>query len=212
MSSTVGKRVLFVDDEPGMREVMAIVLHEEGYEASTARDGLDALTQIRSARPDLIISDLNMPRMSGFEFLSVVRRRFPSIPVIAISDSYETAERLPAGVVADAFYPKGRCQPDELMCTVADLIRNPVARVTSYRSGQHAAVQAARVGCSSSGQHALVLSCSDCLRGFEVDPATGSTGVEETRCPFCYAAVRYVCDASPQTTPQTMPETRHSAF
>ena len=98
-----------------MRELMAMILTEEGYEVSTATDGFDGLAQLRSSVPDLVISDLQMPRMSGVEFLSVVRHRFPAIPVIAMSGAYEMNEYSPAGVMADAFYPKSRCHPDELM-------------------------------------------------------------------------------------------------
>ena len=114
--------ILFVDDEPCMRELMAMILNEEGYEVATAIDGFDGLVQLRNAIPDLIISDLQMPRMSGVEFLSVVRHRFPAIPVLAISGSFDTEEFSPAGVMADAFYPKSRCHPDELMQTIHELM------------------------------------------------------------------------------------------
>ena len=58
----------------------------------------------------IILSDLNMPRMSGFEFLSLVRRRFPairySIRVIAMSGAF-SGDDIPPGIAADAFYEKG---------------------------------------------------------------------------------------------------------
>src|SRR4029079_16016900 len=103
--------VLFVDDNAAMREVMALILNEEGFAAITAEDGIEALAELRRSTPDLIISDLHMPRMSGVEFLSVVRRRFPAIPVIAISGAYNLGESSAAGVMADAFYPKGQWHP-----------------------------------------------------------------------------------------------------
>ena len=56
--------------------------------------------------PDIIVSDLNMPGMSGFDFLPIVRRRFPAIRLIAMSGAF-TGNEVPPGVVADAFYPKG---------------------------------------------------------------------------------------------------------
>jgi CheY-like chemotaxis protein len=115
-----------------MREMMAILLNEEGYEVSTASDGLDALAQLRTSTPDLIISDVNMPRMSGIELLSEVRRRFPAIPLIAMSETHEIGND--PDLIADAFYPKARCNADELLGTVASLIRTPVERPTN--SGQ----------------------------------------------------------------------------
>ena len=76
--------------------------------------------RLGKAASDLIISDLNMPQMSGFEFLSVVRRRFPDIPVIAVSGAYDSGDQVPGGVIADAFYSKGRHHPEELLRTVAN--------------------------------------------------------------------------------------------
>src|SRR5690242_18477686 len=97
-------RVLVVDDEPLIRQTMAMMLTDVGYAVTTAVDGFDALLQIKASMPSLIISDLNMPQMSGFEFLSVVRRRFPHIAVIAMSGAYHCGDSVPGGVIADAFY------------------------------------------------------------------------------------------------------------
>jgi len=72
-------RILVVDDEPSVRESLQSLLTEVGYEVSTAVDGFDALLRLKTFVPDVIISDLNMPQMSGFELLSVLRRRFPEI-------------------------------------------------------------------------------------------------------------------------------------
>ena len=94
--------------------------------------------------PDLIISDLHMPRMSGIEFLSVVRRRFPAIPVIAISGAYDLSESFAAGVMADAYYPKGRRHPDELMRMIRQLMYEPLKRPTNYHPCQPPRVQSAR--------------------------------------------------------------------
>ena len=82
-------RILVVDDEPLIRQTSAMVLASNGYEVRTAGDGFEALIELRQALPDLIISDLSMPNMSGFELLSVVRRRFPEIPVIAITGKFD---------------------------------------------------------------------------------------------------------------------------
>lgn len=73
-------RLLVVDDEPSIRDLLQTSLCKEGYEVRVAKDGFDALAQMRGALPDLVLTDLKMPDMSGFEFLSVVRRRFPPNP------------------------------------------------------------------------------------------------------------------------------------
>jgi len=98
-------RLLVVDDEPPIRDLFQSSLSTEGYEVRVAKDGFEALAQMRGALPDLILSDLKMPNMSGFEFPSVVRRRFPQIPAIAISGEFQPAVES-QGVLADAFFVK----------------------------------------------------------------------------------------------------------
>lgn len=73
-------RVLVVDDDELIRLVSEQVLSSHGYEVRTASDGFEALALMRNALPDLIISDLKMPNMSGFELLSVVEGAFRSFP------------------------------------------------------------------------------------------------------------------------------------
>ena len=102
-------RILVVDDEPSVREMARHVLESEGYEVLTANNGLGGLSALSQSLPDLIISDLNMPLMPGFEFLAMVRKRFPHIATIAMSGDYITGEKQ-SGVLADAFLQKGQTQ------------------------------------------------------------------------------------------------------
>ena len=120
-------RLLFVDDEPTMREVASAALAGHGYEIVTAEDGLDALRRLADLLPDVVISDLTMPRMSGFELLEIVRERFPLVPVIAVSGEF-AGNKLPAGVLADAFLSKGGFTIDELCSKIAEVISVPPIR------------------------------------------------------------------------------------
>jgi DNA-binding NtrC family response regulator len=95
-----------VDDKDCIRTSMSLVLEELGYSVRSAEDGRSALREIRRENPDILLSDLAMPGMSGFELLINVRRLFPAIQVIATSGSFAGNE-VPDGVLADAFYPKG---------------------------------------------------------------------------------------------------------
>ncbi|MGB8508599.1 MAG: diguanylate cyclase, partial [Pyrinomonadaceae bacterium] len=76
--------ILVVDDEPDKRELIAVALRYEGYEVQTAVDGVEGLAAVESCQPDLIITDVMMPRMDGYEMIRRVRSnpqtRF--IPVI----------------------------------------------------------------------------------------------------------------------------------
>ena len=102
MSRVLKHRVLVVDDDESVREVLALLLRKEGYEVATAENGFDTLLKLKGVViPDVIISDLNMLEMSGLEFPSGVRRRFPKISVIASSGAYGSRS-VPTGVLADA--------------------------------------------------------------------------------------------------------------
>jgi CheY-like chemotaxis protein len=100
------KTVLVVDDKERIRVAIAQVLEEFGYSVRCAEEGHSALREIYQQNPDILVSDLTMPGMSGFELLINVRRLFPTIKVIAMSGSFSGSE-VPQGVLADAFYPKG---------------------------------------------------------------------------------------------------------
>ena len=188
--------ILLVDDEPSVRESLARLLSAAGYDVSTAEHGFDALLQLRRAPPDVIISDLNMPQMSGFEFLSVVRRRFPEIPVVAVSGAYESGDHVPGGVIADAFYAKGQHHPKELLRTVAELIQTSAARAMNHHR-QSAPVWIPRNGKDSKGVPFIVLTCTECLRSFPLSVLHENVQeIQETPCLFCTTPVRYIIDFS----------------
>lgn len=102
----LAKSLLIVDDEPAIRTSMSLLLREFGFHVRTSSDGVAALTAIENQLLDIILSDLNMPGMSGFEFLSIVHASYRSIRVIAMSGAFH-GDEVPSGVPADAFYPKG---------------------------------------------------------------------------------------------------------
>lgn len=91
MASTI----LVVDDDQNMRELLRIHLVNAGYEVSVAEDGLKAGYDILRRRPDLIISDVNMPHLDGFEFIAAVRQevQYRGIPVIFLTTAAEGEPR-----------------------------------------------------------------------------------------------------------------------
>lgn len=115
------RRILLVEDDPLIRKVMSRCLAAEGYEVQTAIDGLDALTKLHAKLPDLIITDLNMPRMSGFELLEVLRKRFPQLPCVAMTSC--TPTEISGIVAADAYYHKNGTGFQQLPETIANLAR-----------------------------------------------------------------------------------------
>jgi len=99
-------KLLITDNDPAIREILSVLLAEVGYQVRAAEDGFTALAEIRMDAPDILLSDLNMPGMSGFELLCLVRNQFPGIKTIAMSGMF-SSDQVPPGVEADAFYQKG---------------------------------------------------------------------------------------------------------
>lgn len=98
--------ILIVEDNDSIRTSLSMLLSEYGYAVRSAEDGFSALIEIRNQVPDIIVSDLHMPGMSGFELLAVVRLRYPRIRVIAMSGAF-SGDVMPPGVTADYFHAKG---------------------------------------------------------------------------------------------------------
>jgi CheY-like chemotaxis protein len=196
MACLAKHEILLVDDDEGVRDSIGLALRAAGYNLSLAENGFDALLQLRKASPTVIISDLNMPQMSGFEFLSVVRRRFPHMSVIAMSGAYHFGDAVPGGVIADAFYPKGRGTTEELLKVVANLIQTSAARAVAHQK-ESAPVWIPRNGKDSGGIPYVVLSCTECLRSFPLSVVTEDLQkIQETPCLFCPNTVRYIIDFS----------------
>jgi CheY-like chemotaxis protein len=94
MAALAQRQVLVVDDDPAIRACMTMLLESAGYDVAEAEDGLEALLLISKSTPDVVVSDLNMPRMSGFDLLPEVHRRFPQIVTIAMSGAYRNANEV----------------------------------------------------------------------------------------------------------------------
>ena len=78
-------QILVVDDEQAIRDLIAEVLAIAGFEVTIATDGLDGLNKIRKQKFDLIILDVNLPKLDGFAILEKVRESAPTQPIIMIS-------------------------------------------------------------------------------------------------------------------------------
>lgn len=203
-------QILVVDDDSAVRDSLVMVLQMSGYDVTSAIHGFDALLQLKRKRPAVVLSDLNMPQMSGFEFLSVVRRRFPQIPVVAMSGAYNPEDAVLGGVIADAFYFKGQGGPEALLQTVADVIQTSEARAADH-ARESAPAWITLSGKDSHGIPYLVLTCTDCLRSFPLSVAKeGLRRVQQTPCRFCRNTIRYVIDFSlsiASTGPEVEPPT-----
>jgi two-component system sensor histidine kinase and response regulator WspE len=122
---TRGKRILVVDDSITVREVERNMLAARGYKVDVAVDGMDGWNAIRMEDYDLVISDIDMPRMNGFEFVQLIKQdeRLGRTPVMIVSykDREEDRQRgLQVG--ADYYLTKGSFHDETLIEAVVDLI------------------------------------------------------------------------------------------
>lgn len=185
-------RILVVEDQVTVRDTVSKLLDEQGYKVTTAIDGFDALLRLQDEVPDLILSDLNVPQISGFELLSVVRRRFPAVLVVASSGAYQSSA-IPIGVIADAFYAKGEESAENLLKTLSQLIRQ--GRVS--HKGDNPPVWIPRNGKDHNGVPFVVLTCTQCLRSFPSTVSHEPKGeVLKTPCIYCPHEVTYIIDFS----------------
>jgi two-component system response regulator MprA len=123
-------RILIVDDEPAVREALARSLEFEGYEISTARDGLDALEQLRIAHPDLILLDVMMPGLDGLAAARRIRAQGDTVPILMLTARDAVGDRI-VGLDngADDYLPKPFAG-DELLARVRALLRRSTRLAT----------------------------------------------------------------------------------
>lgn len=121
----MSKRLLIVDDEPNLLRAVAACLRAEGYEIDAVRSGEEALIHVAQSLPDLIVSDVRMPRMDGHALARQLRTspRTDLIPIVFLTAKDETTDRIDgfrSGV--DAYLTKP-FEPDELIAVVANILR-----------------------------------------------------------------------------------------
>jgi DNA-binding NtrC family response regulator len=180
-------KLLVVDDEALLRMSMLHIFTEFGHSVRSAEDGFTALNEIRNDLPDILLSDLNMPHMSGFELLSVIRRRYPAMHVIAMSGAF-SGDNVPPGISADAFYEKGS-GIDRLMKIMEPMAqsndqlhqhRNALEPIWLYKNGH-----------DNAEADYVIISCTQCLRAFREKFSPVACAVCEISCPHCLSLILY---------------------
>jgi DNA-binding response OmpR family regulator len=126
-------QLLLVDDEPGIREAVKDYLQESGFSVQVASNALEGWEWMQMNTPDLVISDVMMPQVDGYQFLKQLREdpRFQALPVVFLTAKGMTGDRIQgyhAGV--DAYLPKP-FDPDELVAIVENLLARRAARAAT---------------------------------------------------------------------------------
>ncbi len=178
--------LFIVAAEPSNRKLLLQILTENGYAARSTTDGFSALVEISHEVPDFLICDLNMPGMSAIDLLSVVRRRFPAIRVIAMSAF--SGDEAPSGVDADAFIRKGRAFGDLLM--ILKSLPLP-ERLAQQPVSAPSPVWISRYERNAAGESYATIECSECLGTFPMVLHGTIHPTNEANCLFCGSVVRY---------------------
>ena len=189
LSKDFAPRVLLVDDEPLLLQTLSAILEAHNFVCRTATDGFQALRLLRETPPDIIISDLRMPIMSGFELLAIIRRRFPQIAVIVISGEFIVNVHT-SGLLMNAFFQKGRYTPSELVAKMRELYSQcPMQPALPKQVG-------APLWINRRNTDYLIATCTECLRSFPIesdDPATHA--LQQAECPSCGTTITYAVTA-----------------
>jgi CheY-like chemotaxis protein len=200
--------LLLVEDDVELRTLLTAILTRSGYKVRAAEDGFSALAETRLAMPDIVLSDLYMVGMSGFELLSVIRRRFPVVRVIAMSSAFSGGD-IPAGVCADSFYQKATS-----ITSLLQILERP-GRLQDVRAASENSTTtpiwiATHSQDGSGGQ--IMLPCHECLRIFHHHPAKTVALVHEAACPYCLTSIHFAMvetvDPGPPNASRRRPITR----
>ena len=117
-----GRTILVVDDEPDLLNAVRLYLEDEGYQVLTATNGEEALAKVRTRLPDLIVLDVMMPQMNGFEALAEIRRA-SNVPVIMLTVKGEESDKVRGlGLGADDYVTKPFSQR-ELLSRIQAVLR-----------------------------------------------------------------------------------------
>ncbi len=121
----MSKHILMVDDSKTVRNLIAFIVKKEGFQVSTAEDGLDALEKLYAdSSIDLIIVDINMPRMDGLSFVQNIRSQetFRDLPVIILTTESKEKDREQGLNLGANLYMVKPAQPDKLVKNVKMLL------------------------------------------------------------------------------------------
>lgn len=136
-------KIMLADDEPNIRSLVRVVVEEEGFEFCEASDGKSALLVFEKEHPDLIILDIMMPRMSGFDVCERIRETNPDVPVIFLSAKDDIVDKQSGYKVGADDYMTKPFVEEELMLHIGALLRRRSSRddsIDSWWSNQVRAV------------------------------------------------------------------------
>jgi CheY-like chemotaxis protein len=145
-------QILVVDDSEDIRELLQLILEGAGYRVTVAADGSQALAAVRASRPDLVITDISMPGMEGFEFLVSLRSDVsPPLPPVVVCSGFDVAGEEALRLGATRFMPKP-IEPAALVRMVQEALSGRQADKAMV-AHERAFVEAARARAAAAAAH-----------------------------------------------------------
>ena len=116
----ISKKILVVEDSSTIRKVISITLSRKGYEIIEAEDGLEALSRLNESKPDLILLDILLPKMDGYQLLSIIKENlmFKNIPVIMLTSKDGIINKVKGKVAGSSAYLTKPFDPAQLVETI----------------------------------------------------------------------------------------------
>ena len=124
-------KVLVVEDDPNLRQLMSVFLRRNGFEVMRAQDGEEALSLLETAMPDLIVCDIMMPRMDGFALTGDLRQAYPELPILMVTAREALEDKRKAFSVGTDDYMVKPIELDELLLRINALLRR--SRIATER-------------------------------------------------------------------------------
>lgn len=120
----MGKRILVVEDEPETAEILQRLLERRGYQVSVSMNGKEALEKINKDPPDLVILDLNLPKLPGEEVCKEIRKdeKLKDIPVVMLTGKSSDTDKVIGKVIGADFYLTKPIEVDNLLRVVGDIL------------------------------------------------------------------------------------------
>ncbi len=134
-----GGQLLLVDDEPGLREAVQAYLEDSGFAVQVASNATDGWEKLQQFLPDLVITDIMMPKVNGYEFLKQMRAddRLKTLPVVFLTARGMTSDRIQGYQAGCDAYISKPFDPDELVAVVEGLLDRRAAVRTEVSSGEN---------------------------------------------------------------------------
>ena len=193
-------KILLVEDDPVLRLSLSAALLDVGYVVRHAEDGFLALCEIRHNMPKILISDLHMPNMSGYELLSVVRRRFPAILTIAMSGA-PLEDHKSDGITADAFYAKGGGL--RTLLQILQTLQFTEPRSANASSAAEPMWIHRSTNTSPPDAH-VTIACPECLRTFLQALDGLDSRTQKTACIYCHTPIHFILSPSASKKPASV--------